>query len=274
MLNAYRSDVLDNEQMRRIAPAIYAEAPAERTSERYAFVPTITVVDALRGEGWVPVFVAQGVGRTAKAIDGHRHVVRFKHASTSGLAKVGDSIPELVLKNSHDASSCYQLMAGLFRVVCGNGLVVHSANFGAISVRHTSVTVDEVVKASFSVLEGLPRIADSVERMRSIQLDSLERQAFANCAARLRWKDEEVPLEPTRLLHARRSEDSGRDLWSTYNVVQENLVKGGFSAGLIGRRRRVRALGSVDANLNVNKGLWGLTEELQKLRAQAAEAAA
>ena len=50
---------LNNQDLHRVAPSIFASAPWERVSERYAFIPTIQVVDALRGEGFMPVKAMQ-----------------------------------------------------------------------------------------------------------------------------------------------------------------------------------------------------------------------
>jgi hypothetical protein len=51
-----------------------------------------------------------------------RHMVRFQRRDV--VAEVGDYAPEVILLNSHDRSSGYQLHAGLFRFVCRNGMMV------------------------------------------------------------------------------------------------------------------------------------------------------
>jgi hypothetical protein len=262
MKTSLRSTSLSDVDLQHVAPAIFAEAPAAHTSARYAFLKTIEVVNALRGEGWVPVYAAQGAARSEVTEGVQKHVVRFRKPGVD--ARVGDSVTELVLTNAHDATSAYQVMCGLFRVACSNGLVIPCGTFGGISVRHTGVTTDQVVDASYQVVKEIPRIGESVEAMRSVQLDDLERQAFANVASRLRWGDDEAPLEAKRLLTRRRWEDAGSDLWSTFNVVQENITKGGLRGTA---HRRVRAIGSVATDLKINKGLWGIAEEIQRLKA-------
>src|SRR5699024_11228611 len=38
----------------------------------------------------------------------------------------GQEVPEIILLNSHDGSSSYQMIPGIFRFVCTNGLVCRS----------------------------------------------------------------------------------------------------------------------------------------------------
>jgi hypothetical protein len=57
---SYRSPVLRSEsplsdaQIRTVAPSIFAEAPHESRSERYSYIPTATLLQELRGEGFGP----------------------------------------------------------------------------------------------------------------------------------------------------------------------------------------------------------------------------
>ena len=51
--------ILTHDQLHRTAPAVFASQPDEAVSDRYGFVPTINVVDALQAEGWYPVRAQQ-----------------------------------------------------------------------------------------------------------------------------------------------------------------------------------------------------------------------
>jgi len=63
------------------------------------------------------------------------------------------------------------------------------------------------------------------------------------------------------LLRARRAADAGSDLWSVYNVVQENLIQGGVlkraAGGRLTRTRKVRA---IREDVRINTGLWAIAE--------------
>lgn len=261
---------LSDEQLKKAASAVFAMAPAERVTERYSFLPTIEVVSALRNAGWQPIFAAQGTVRDIAKDGIQRHVVRFRHPDMtfSALSNVGDVSPELVLLNSHNGSSAFQLHAGLFRLVCGNGMVVADSTFAKLSIKHSGTTMHDVVDASFSIVKDVPQIGATVEAMRSTELNQEERLVFAEAARKLRWEeDEKAPVSANSLLAPRRICDDKGDLWHTFNKVQENLVRGGLHGRTQnGKRTHTRAVNSVHEDTRINKALWHLAEEMRKLK--------
>ena len=54
-LPSLRSDYpLSDDQIHRVAPSIFADAPHESRSQRYAYIPTAAVLTELRKEGFQP----------------------------------------------------------------------------------------------------------------------------------------------------------------------------------------------------------------------------
>ena len=139
-------------------------------------------------------------------------------------------------------------------------------SFEAIRFRHAGLLADEVVQASFRLLDFVPRVGELVNRFRSRELEPRESVEFARHALLLRYDSvETAPVEPETLLKARRPEDEGRDLWKVTNCVQESLERGGVSDWHKDRRgklRSVRPLRGIDSKVSLNKGLWGLAERL------------
>lgn len=255
---------LDNDQLRRLAPSIFAERPWERMSERYGFVPTSTVIDAMRAEGLVPVFARQSRTRIEGKSDFTRHLVRFRRHDAASLA-VGDVFPELVLVNSHDGTSAYELSAGMFRLACLNGMCVDAGTIAAVKARHTRNVAAEVIEASFRVLDETPKALEQVETWNRTHLPAPMASAFATAALQLRYDDGEAPIEPAQLLRARRFDDRGDDLWSTMNRVQENLIRGGVTGTrdpITRRRRSLRAVGAIGEDVRLNRALWTLANAL------------
>ena len=130
---------LTNEQIMRLAPSAFAVEKHESRSERYAYIPTSEVIDGLRGNGFVPMFAKQGNSRVPGKADFTKHLIRFRHeGQAAGLRQVGDTSPEVILVNSHDGTSAYKIMAGLFRLVCLNGMVVADRGFANMgSTQHS-----------------------------------------------------------------------------------------------------------------------------------------
>lgn len=136
----------------------------------------------------------------------------------------------MILQNAHDGSRAYRIDAGLYRLVCRNGLTVADADFAHVSIRHVDVSADAFAKAAHSVAENTPRALEAVAKWQAVQLPQATRLEFARRASALRW-DADQPvmklLSPEKLLTPVRYGDAATDLWTTFNVVQENLIRGG-----------------------------------------------
>jgi hypothetical protein len=115
---------LSDEELRRCAPSIFATQPIDTVSNRYSFLPTSSVLKGMRENGWFPVRAEQQSVRTEARRGFQKHLIRFARAEHLDFWDKNQVRPEVVLLNSHDKSSAYQLHCGLFRLVCSNGMVV------------------------------------------------------------------------------------------------------------------------------------------------------
>ena len=257
---------LSEDALRRLAPSVFAASPLPGVSDRYSFVPTAQIVSGLRSAGWIPVTAFEQRVRLDERRGFQKHLLRFQRADV--VPARGEYTPELVLVNSHDRSSAYQLHAGLFRFVCGNGMIVADTTFERVTIRHSGFTPEEVTEASFRILDQVPTITANVDKFRSRILTTEEATAFARTALTIRFEDEAAwPITPVKLLESRRREDRGDDLWHTFNRVQENLLQGGqreLGRFLANGRRvpRTRAVTGLDQNVSINKQLWELARRL------------
>lgn len=260
----FKATVLEEETLRSEAPSIFAPGPMVGVSNRYTFVPTARIVEGLREHNWVPVIAEQQRIRIEARRGFQKHLIRFRRAEQ--MQTLDEWNVELVLVNSHDGGCAYQLHAGIYRRICSNGLVLSEGSFQAIRFRHSGLKPEEVVQASFRLIDFMPRVGELVQRFRARALEAHESMAFAEQALLLRYPSiSESPIEGKTLLQARRTEDEGVDLWTTTNRVQENLIRGGVSDSRrdrCGRLRSVRALRGIDSTVTINKALWGLAERL------------
>lgn len=257
------NSVLTREQIARVAPSVFAEHAANDTSQRYAFIPTYTVVEALQNEGFFPVSARQVNARTDEGAAFGRHELRFRRAQDVGVvdrdALIG--VPEIVLLNSHDGTSAYKLVAAAFRQVCSNGMVA-ACGVGELAVRHSGRVAEEVIDGCIKVVEQADEFVRRLKDWGQINLAPGARQAFAAAALQLRYDEGQSPIEPARLLMPQRSYDKGVDLATTVNVVQENLIRGGQRGYAGGKRRSTRAIKSIDQDVRLNRSLMTLAEML------------
>ena len=265
----YRSELpISNDQLRQIAPSIFAANAHESRSQRYAYIPTITVLDGLRKEGFEPFFVAQSRSRIEGKQEFTKHLLRLRrHAQDSGKSEAH----ELVLINSHDGTSSYQLLSGIIRFICMNGMVCGEM-FGEVRVQHSGNVVDRVIEASYEVLGQSQKIAGSVDEMKALQLTAPEQNLFAETAITLRYDTEEkaAPITPSQVLQPRRREDAGNGLWEVFNRTQEALVRGGLNGTAAkGRRAKTRGVTGIEENTKINRALWALAEGMKALKGAA-----
>lgn len=264
-----RNEPLTNEQLMGAAPSVFAAEPWERMSSKYTFIPTIQVVDRMRAEGFQPVAVTQSRTRIEGKQEFTKHMIRFRdmrNGDVPALRTLGTIYPELVLTNSHDGASAYKLDAGLFRLVCLNGLTVSEGNVSQINVRHSGSS-DGIIEASYQIVEEFPKVLESVERFSALRLTAPQQQVYAAAALELRYDAGEAPVTAEQIVRPRRREDSDATLWNTFNAVQENLLTGGVRGRNpeTSRRVRTRAVSGISENTRLNKALWTLTTEMQKL---------
>jgi Domain of unknown function (DUF932) len=272
---------LTNQQLERYAPSIFATEPWKGMSDKYKFIPTIAVVEDLRKEGFLPVSATQSRSRIDGKAAFTKHQIRFRDFRNGGvpaIRELGTVYPEIVLTNSHDGGSVYALDAGLFRLVCTNGMVVPHGNLEALKVRHTG-NIGDVISITHEIVEEFPKVIDSVEQFSRLRLTAPQQQAFATAALTLKY-DDAAPITPDRLLEPRRYEDREPTLWNTLNTVQEKLIQGGdryrtqnrYEADpetgrqvfRPARRLKTRPVNGISENTKLNKALWTLAEELRK----------
>ena len=259
---------LDNTELQRIAPAVFAEAPADRVSDRYTFIPTIEVVDGLRNEGWYPVSAQQSRAKSELGSQYAQHQIRFRHRSNElELKNEGDVVPEVVLYNSHNAGSSFQFNAGLFRLACSNGLVVADSTLAGGRVRHVGDVAGEIIEGVYEVLEDFPKVIDNVKQLQAIETTPEEQILLARSASLLRWEEGKAPVTPKQILQTHRYGDDRPDLWTQFNVIQENILRGGQRGrATTGRRLRTQPIGAPDKNIGINKALWELANGFAELK--------
>ena len=262
-----RSDYpLSDDQIRRVAPSIFADAPHESRSERYSYIPTAAVLTELRKEGFQPFMVTQTRTRHEDRRDYTKHMIRLRHASQINARGEAN---EIILLNSHDGTSSYQMLAGMFRFVCSNGLVCGDT-VADVRVPHKGDVAGQVIEGAYQVLHGFDRALESRESMQAITLDEGEAEVFARAALSLKYDDPDkpAPITESQILMPRRFDDRRPDLWMTFNRVQENLTKGGLSGrSANGRRQQTRPVQSIDSDVRLNRALWLLADGLRQLKA-------
>lgn len=263
----FQNRPLSDEELNQIAPSAFATTPWYAQSERYAFVPTSNVIEGMRSAGFLPYNAMQSVSRTLDKKFFTKHIIRFR-SNDANLTQVGDTAVEVVLVNSHDGTSRYELSLGAFRLACLNGMMVSEGISEIVKIRHTGNIIQNVIEATKNIILAAPQVVEAVKLWKTIDLKPTEERILAEEAHSLRFDEDSIAPDVNQLLRHRRLADSGTDLWSTFNRIQENTVEGGlrtYTPGT-GRRNRTRAVVGIAENTKLNRSLWSLAAKMAELK--------
>lgn len=259
---------ITKDEIKQMAPVAFSESPTREVSAQYVMHNTETVVDDLASMGWLPTGASQRTGRKGVQTKFSPHMIKFANPDIVVEGKGGDvSYPQIILQNRHDGLGSFKFMAGMFRLVCSNGLVVATSTFASATVPHKGYTFEELREVVNKRVESIPESIEFMNKMKERELNEVEKHKLALDALLLRSgiapaseEAEKFQYDPTVLtsiLVPNRKMDKGNDLWSVFNVVQEKMVKGGWNNG-----RRVKGIGSFEKDLALNKALFSSAMEL------------
>lgn len=274
------SQPMTDDQIRMYAPSVFAAEKHADRGERYQFISSAEIVGSLRANGFLPVRAEQSRANDEAKRGYTRHIVTFRQQTdiervtakySPGTHRFisNETWNEIVLYNSHDGTSSYQLHAGKFRLACLNGLIVADSMLASVRVPHFGRTVlERVVTGAFHVIEQMPIVDQVIDQWKALPLPREEQLLLADAAMDLRWDAEERPgtLQPADVLQSRRTADQGNDLWTTYNRIQEALLNGGTRyTNAKHESRKTREVASVQEKVRINKSLWKLTAHMAEL---------
>ena len=261
--NDNKNEFLTKEAIREIAPSVFTEkADASSTSKHYVHIPTEKVIDDMAQFGWGVVDAKQVKARKNQGYQ--KHMIVFGNDDLRIDGKDGDTVfPRILMTNSHDGKNAFQFQAGLYRLVCSNGLVIADAEFASMKIRHMGYDINELSTIINEIVEKLPITVECMNKLKSKTITQEQKVEFAKEALATRLDERQISqytiedfekvLEPTR------PEDEGDDMWSVFNLIQEKIVHGMFDVyGVNGKVRKARKIKNFRQDTKVNQELYQL----------------
>ena len=248
-------------EIRQLANSIFTTQGAPGTSDKYAHISTEKIIDDMQLLGWGVVDAKQVKARKGEGYQ--KHLVVFRNNDIQITAEDGDNVfPQILLTNSHDGKNAFTFTAGLFRMVCENGLVVSSREFENMKIRHYGYSFEELQDTIKAMVEKLPLTVESLNKFRQVELSQEQALDFTKKALEVRLGElDNIQIDLQDLLTPTRSEDRGNDLWSVYNVVQEKLIHGMFNYKYGVKSRKARKIKNFKQDLVINERLYDLALE-------------
>ena len=244
-------------ELRSRTPAVFAGNASMRTKSTYRFINTAAVLSALLEAGFAPSAAQQTRSRAGSSSHYARHMIRLR--SVRERLTLIDCIPEICLINAHDGTSAYQLLAGLYRPLCTNGLLCRMGDFAVIRIPHRASVIADVVAGALQITAQFAHIGSKVKAMAARMLSDREQLDFAQVAYAIRWATVESrpAFSPEKLLEARRAADAEPSLWHTFNRLQEAAMTGGVPYPTRTQRLvRTRRIRNIREDVRINTALW------------------
>ena len=243
--------------------SVLAENPDSCVSEKYKFIPTTRVLKVFESEGWSVVKASSASPRTKNPLY-IQHSVTLEHPEYSALTD--NERYQIIIVNAHNASSAIRFYSGIFRAFCLNGIVV-GTGIGMNRVCHVGFTDLKVAQAIKDTLKQAPLIKRTMDNMKKTELTELQQNRLCFESARLISMPNGTSLGAVviQMSVARRDVDLGTDLWTTFNRVQEHVIRGGLRYTMLDqdnntRFRRTRAIKAISKKIKVNRDLWDIAE--------------
>ena len=270
-------ETLTMSDIKTICPAVSTPSPSPELrktlgiTDRYVHVPTTQVIEDIQKLGWNPIEACQVNARKRKGYQ--RHMIKF--VNPDFIVEGRDEYPELLLSNSHDGTTSFTLDVGIFRLVCSNGMVIKTQDFGSMKVRHYGYDFEAIKSAVTELMQSIPGYLKQVEEMKQQKLEKDQMLDFARKAAMLRFaKTNEESIEKivdlTDFLESTRQEDEGDGLWEVFNRIQEKVVNGKFQYAFGKKERKARPVKGFKQQVKLNQDLWELASSYMPEAVEAA----
>jgi len=267
MLNFQNTEFKTVEELRTIAPSIFTQKGAEHTSQKYTHIPTDQVIRDMELLGWNVVDAKEVKARKNTTKGFQKHLVVFRNNDVVIEGKDGDTVyPQVLLSNSHDGKNSFSFQAGLFRIICENGLVVATEQFENYKVRHMGYDFEVLQNTIKSMVSKLPLTVEAMNKMKSVELEEQQMFDLAKSFLDLRIEGtnnsyNEVAIDS--ILKPQRSQDKGNGLWEVFNRLQENVMEGNFQyITPKGKPRQARVIKNFKQDMDLNEKMFSKALEL------------
>ena len=285
MLDLKKSQKLSKDELREIAPSIFSTVPSLEVSKKYSHIPTDKLIDDMELLGWNVIDAKELAARNKGTRGFQKHLVVFRNddivinqmpnnivessTSPTGYRRTDGTFakknpidtvfPQILLTNSHDGKNAFTFTAGLFRMVCENGLVVSTNEFEKVAIRHMGYDFDELQKQITEMVERLPLTVESMNNMIDTKMNQKSILKFAKDMLAVRFPEDElrrITIDMDEFITPVRPEDKGDDLWSVFNVIQEKIIEGDFEYTIGTKHRKARQIKNFKQDMDLNSKMF------------------
>ena len=290
MLDLQSTDFKSKDELREIAPSIFSTKPSPEVSSKYSHIPTDKLIDDMDLLGWKVIDAKEVQARQKTTRGFQKHLVVFRNpdivinqmpdnivessTSPTGYRRTDGTFakknpidtvfPQILLTNSHDGKNAFTFTAGLFRMICENGLVISTNEFEKVAIRHMGYDFDELQKQVTEMTERLPLTVESMNKMIDTKMEENAILKFAKDMLAVRFPEDElrrITIDMDEFITPVRPEDKGDDLWSVFNVIQEKIIEGDFDYTIGTKHRKARQIKNFKQDMDLNSKMFDIALE-------------
>ena len=259
MLDLSNQEFKTKAELKALAPSIFTKTPSKDVTEKYTHIPTEKVIDDMESLGWFVVDAKEVKARKKSTESFQKHLIVFRNPDIAIIGEEGNDVfPQILLTNSHDGKNAFTFIAGLFRMICENGLVVSTSEFENVKMRHMGYTFEALQVRIKEMVEKLPLTVESMNKMIATELTPRQKFSFAKKCIGLRFGEDgkNIKVNLKELLVPTRVEDKGNSLWNVFNVIQEKLIDGDFTYTSGVKLRKARRIKNFTQDITLNSQLF------------------
>jgi hypothetical protein len=218
--------------MQLINPIDQVRAAPKMNANTYGFTSTRDILTVFQDNGWN--VVSSQAARVKDPLNAgyQKHLIKLENPafqSIEGLSTNNSSKPQLVLLNSHDGTSSLQILWGLLRIACLNGVISGTA-LSSFRLVHSKRVTERLPETLDNVVAAFPRFVEQVSTLQNrsftpAALSELTRRVYD---ARLANVGKVIAID-YRLPEVRRVQDTALDAFTVFNRLQEIVMRGGIN---------------------------------------------
>ena len=266
MLNLNSEKFLSKKQINDVASSVFTNRPSSEVTEKYTFISTEKVIDDMEVLGWKVSDAKEVKARTKATVGFQKHLLVFRNNDVVINGEDGDTVfPQILLTNSHDGKNSFQFTAGLFRMICENGLVIADTEFEDVRMRHMGYTFEDLQVLIKDMVEKLPLTVESMNKMKNIELEEEKIIDLAKSLLDIRVEGTDNTYDSSAIeevLETQRKKDEGVGLWEVFNRVQENIIEGNFHYKTkSGKVRQARIIKNFKQDIDLNRNMFAKAME-------------
>ena len=256
--------IYQEETINKDGNPIYANAKGTNTSDGFKFQDSQIIIDALQASGFYLDSSSIGNPRKDENRGFQKHLMIFRSGWNETKIDDGNELTILV-QNAHNGTSSVRFSIGIYRAVCANGLIVGDT-LHEYRVNHRGKDFQRnLIEAIANVRHKFTDIKAVVHKMQGTELSYEDRRNLAFEAVKVRLGKQAEFLEKVdvlKLLSSRRLEDQPKDLYTVFNRIQENIMRGKvkYQKQLEDNTFKTSSLRGIkkgsDTDIKFNSGFW------------------